>query len=347
VARAAPVSGIGRSRPAKVGHVGGVGDRLRNRLQERESSLTVTKMRACLSLFLLASLACSPARDDAGDPNPGRGGSAAGGAPTTAGTSNAGNAASGGGAGGVIAVPPSAGSTSGGTASGSSGGPGGGGGSGGATSSSPCGAGSIFCSDFETEAIPSELLFYPEYLRPTQSFITLDTTVKHGGQRALKVTGTDYSQMLGVAVPSKFWGRVYLRSATDIQPGHNTYVTAGTGTGDPNDGTYIRIGEHQCQLELNRNTDDKELLSNGGEYKCEGGVKLLKDTWYCLEFYYDGPGQETRVFVDGTEVTALHTTDWGSYEYKIFKLGFEKYHGDSKTLWYDDLALAAEQLHCL
>jgi len=80
---------------------------------------------------------------------------------------------------------------------------------------------------------------------------------------------------------------------------------------------------------------------------CSGGVKLLKDTWYCLEFYYDGPGQETRVFVDNTEVAPLHTTDWGTLDYKIFKLGFEKYHGAAKTLWYDDLAIATEQVGCL
>ena len=96
-------------------------------------------------------------------------------------------------------------------------------------------------------------------------------------------------------------------------------------------------------INLNRNTDDKELLSNGGQYMCQGGVKLLKDTWYCLEFYFDGPGQETRILVDGTEVPALHTTDWGTYDYKIFKLGYEKYGGQNKTLWYDDLALATEQ----
>lgn len=222
----------------------------------------------------------------------------------------------------------------------------GGGGSGGAANS-PCGVGSIFCTDFEADAISDKLVFFPEYLRAKQTFIALDTTVFHGGKRALKVTGTDYSQMLGVAVPSKFWGRVYLRSDTDIQEGHNTYVAAGTGTGNPNDGTYIRIGEHMCQLELNRNTDDKELLSNGGMYMCSGGVKLAKDTWYCLEFYYDGQGGETRVFVDNQEVVALHTTDWGKLDYKIFKLGFEKYHGQAKTLWYDDLALASEQLHCL
>ncbi|HVY32735.1 MAG TPA: hypothetical protein VHB79_39640 [Polyangiaceae bacterium] len=296
------------------------------------------------------ALGCSPAGNDGGTGRPATPG---GGGTATAGSG--GDAAQVGGTAGST-VQPVAGSTSGGSsAEGGANANGGtatagtatGGSASGGAANSPCGTGSIFCTDFEAETIPDKLVFYPEYLRATQALITLDTAVFHGGKRALKVTGTDSSQMLGVAVPSKFWGRVYLRSDTDIQEGHNTYVNAGTGTGDPNDGTYIRIGEHECQLELNRNTDDKELLSNGGMYMCSGGVKLLKDTWYCLEFYYDGPGQETRVFVDDKEVPALHTTDWGTLDYKIFKVGFEKYGGQAKTLWYDDLALAAEQLHCL
>ena len=216
-------------------------------------------------------------------------------------------------------------------------------GAGGGGPSAPC---DIFCTDFEAETIPDKLVFFPEYLRATQKFITLDSAGGRNGSRGLKVAGTDYSQMLGVTVPSKFWGRVYLRSDTDIQDGHNTYVAAAKSTGDPNDGVYIRIGEHKCQLELNRSSDDKELLSNGGQYMCEGGVKLLKDTWYCLEFLYDGPASEIRVFVDDAEVTALHATDWGPYDYNLFKLGFEKYHGGNKTLWYDDLALATQRVGC-
>ena len=66
--------------------------------------------------------------------------------------------------------------------------------------------------------------------------------------------------------------------------------------------------EHQRQL--NRNTDDKELLSSRGTYSCGGGVKLLANPWYRLEFCYDGPGQGTRVFVDRVEVNELHATDW-------------------------------------
>ncbi|MDF3068678.1 MAG: putative secreted protein [Polyangiaceae bacterium] len=267
----------------------------------------------------------------AGQVSQGGAGSPAGGQGTTAGSMTGGTASAGTSAGGTGGA--AAGSGGGGTNTGGAGG--------------PCGAGSIFCTDFNAAAIPAELLYYPEYERATQKTITLDSTVARGASGgSLKVVGSGFSQMLGVAVPSKFWGRVYLRSATDIQMGHNTYVAAGTETGDPNAGEYVRIGEHQCQLELNRKSDDKELLSNGGMYMCSGGIKLVKDTWYCLEFSYDGPGKEVRVFVDNMEVTALHATDWGPYDYKIFKLGFEKYHGMEKTLWYDDLALAAERVPC-
>ena len=299
-----------------------------------------TATRASSLLGLLGGLACSaagggsPGDDSSGSAGqkPVAGASASGGsgAMVTGGTAAAGQPAAGAG-GGSAAGAPAGGAGAGGKAS----------------SGDPCEGAGILCSDFEAEALPGELVFWPEHLRATQgSFVTLDNSVAHSGQRALKVVGTDFSQMLAVAVPGTFWGRVYLRSDTDIQSGHNTYVAAGTGSGDPNNGTYIRIGEHQCQLELNRSTDDKELLSNGGTYMCQGGVKLLKDTWYCLEFLYDGPGQEIRVFVDGSEVSALHSTDWGSYDYKVFKLGFEKYHGENKTLWYDDLALGASQLGC-
>lgn len=271
-----------------------------------------------------------------------------GGTASVAGNSTAGSGSSGGGNGNGGGSGGSGGGASGTSGGGGSATSGGGGGNGSGGGSTACGAGGIFCTNFDAETIPTQLLYYPEYERAAQTKVTLDSTVARGGTgRSLKVVGSGFSQMLGVTVPSKFWGRVYLRSSTDIQMGHNTYVAAGTdGSGDPNNGEYVRIGEHQCQLELNRKSDDKELLSNGGMYMCSGGVKLVKDTWYCLEFSYDGPGKDVRVFVDGTEVTALHATDWGPYDYKIFKLGFEKYHGAEKTLWYDDLALATEQLKC-
>jgi hypothetical protein len=308
---------------------------------------------ACVLVLGSLLVACTVAdQNPAADHQSGAGTSATAGTATSnvggGGSGNGAGAASGGSAGqgtggGAVGGNPTGGSSSGATANGGSAN----GGSAAGGAGSPCGNGSIFCSDFEAAAISPMLLFYPEYQRAAQTVITLDTTVFHGGKQALKVQGTTFSQMLGLTVPSKFWGRVYLRSDADMADGHNTYVTAGTGTGDPNDGEYIRIGEHVCQLELNRKSDDKEILSNGGQYMCSGGVKFLKDTWYCLEFYYDGPGQQTRVFVDNTEVAPLHTTDWGVFDYKIFKFGFEAYGGPNQTLWYDDLAIATEQVHCL
>ncbi|WP_437631600.1 hypothetical protein [Sorangium sp. So ce854] len=214
------------------------------------------------------------------------------------------------------------------------------------TGSAGSGACDIFCSDFEDGALPSEVQFFPEYLRASMGdYVTLDST-GHSGSRSVKVSGTGFSQMLGVPVPSTFWGRMYIKGDSASQMGHNTYVAATTGNGDPNNGEDIRIGEHQCQLELNRKSDDAEKLSNGGMYMCSGGVKLEANTWYCLEFHYNGPGREVRVFVDGTEVDAMHVTDWGPYEYKLFKFGFEKYHGGNKTMWYDDIALATSRVGC-
>lgn len=209
-------------------------------------------------------------------------------------------------------------------------------------------AGVAFCSDFEADSLPAEFQFFPEYQRDNiANFVTIDSTHAVSGSRSVKVVGSEFSQMLGVETPgSTFWGRVYLRSDTDIQSGHNTYVAATDGDGDPNNGEHIRIGEHQCQLEVNRRTDDAEKLSNGGTYECSGGVKLSANTWYCLEFFYDGPGSTVQVFVDGTEVPELHVTDWGPYDYKLFKFGFEKYHGGAKTLWYDDLALGSQRVGC-
>ncbi|WP_437678324.1 hypothetical protein [Sorangium sp. So ce131] len=306
------------------------------------------------SFAFLAVLALAPMAACGDDPEGGSamtgGGSDGSGASTTGGPSTTGGASTTGGPSTTTGSTSTTGGLS--TSTSTTGGGQGGGattgtGTGGtSTGSGGCAAANIFCSDFEGDALPSELQFFPAYLRDrASSFVTLDST-GHSGTRSIKVSGTDFSQMLGIAVPSTFWGRVYMKSDTAIQSGHNTYVAATTGDGDPNGGEHIRIGEHQCQLELNRKTDDAEKLSNGGTYQCEGGVRLEANTWYCLEFYYNGPGSEVRVFVDDAEVDALHVTNWGPYDYKLFKLGFEKYHGGAKNLWYDDLALGAERIGC-
>lgn len=213
-----------------------------------------------------------------------------------------------------------------------------------------CPSNAIFCADFESGTIPPQATFFPEYLRATMAtYLTVDATTGFNSGHSAKFVGTSFSQMLGVATgTSTFWTRVYLRSDVDMSTitGHATYVAATDGNGDPNMGEQIRVGEHTCQLELNRRSDDKELLSNGGKYMCMGGIVLAKNTWYCLETFYNGPGREVRVFVAGTESAPLHATDWGPYNYGMFKFGFENYSSPMRNMWYDDVAIAPQRIGC-
>jgi hypothetical protein len=218
-----------------------------------------------------------------------------------------------------------------------------------------CPTGAIFCADFESGSIPTQAVYYPDYQRTMMSmYMTVDSTVAHGGTHSLKITpGGNFSQMLGVMTgTATFWTRFYLRSEVDTVSvsGHDTFVLATDGNGDPNAGQHIRIGEHSCQLEINRKTDDKEILSdavNGNSmYMCSGGIAPMKNTWYCMEVFYDGPNSTVRVFVDSTESTALHVTDWGPYTYDMFKFGFENYGGTARNIWYDDVAIATQRIGC-
>jgi len=186
------------------------------------------------------------------------------------------------------------------------------------------------------------------------TYMAVDSTVAHNGTHSLAVTpGGNFSQMLGVMTGTPtFWIRLFVRQDinTSVVMGHDTFFAATDGNGDPNAGQMVRIGEHECQLEINRKSDDKEILSdavNGtSNYACSGGITLTPNTWYCIEAFYDGPNSTVRVFVNGTESTALHVTDWGPFTYDMFKFGFENYGGTPRNLWYDDVVVASQQVGC-
>ena len=302
----------------------------------------------------------------------GTGGSGTGGVVATGGATGTGGTVSSGGASGSTGGVSGTGGTGTGGASGSSGGATGTGGgaagttgTGGSVVAGQCPANAIFCATFENGQLPSGATFYPAYQQSTMStYVSVDATVgANGSAHSLKVTpGSNFSQMLGVPTTvSSFWATMYIRSDIDTSTvsGHDTFVAAiddsaagGTLTsaGDPNNGEAIRIGEHECQLEINRKSDDKEVLSdavNGtSNYTCAGGVTLSKDVWYCLEIFYDGPNSAVQVYVNGTEATGLHVTGWGPYNYDLFKFGFENYGGTARTIWYDDVAITKSKIGC-
>jgi hypothetical protein len=273
--------------------------------------------------------------------------------PGTGGASGAGAGGAGGGSGGAAGTSGTGGT--GGSAPGGAGGASGGGGAagtggaGGASVAGACPAGAIFCADFEDGSIPSQATFATNNYPPTVgNYFTVDGTMAHRGTHALKVTPTAQTQTLAVTTGvATFWTRVYLRSLdvdTSAVTGHDTFVFATDANGVNN----VRVGEHSCQLELNSaptNGAETELVSSGA-YMCSGGVAFARNTWYCLEVFYDGPNGEVRVFVDGTEVGPLHATGWGPFAYTAFKFGFESYGGTARTLWYDDVAVATQRIGC-
>jgi hypothetical protein len=329
----------------------------------------VLSFGACLA-FTGVLTSCSSSDSGGGTAAAGSGGSGVGGsgAAGTAGaiTSVGGSSLGGGGTGGLSGVAGSSGAPAatagaGGLAQAGGGSPGAAGASGGAAGSAAvggagaCPSNAIFCADFEAGTIPSAAVFFPAYQQSmVATYMNVDATVAHGGTHSLKVTpGSNFSQMLGVMTGTPtFWTRMYLRQDinTNTVMGHDTFVTATDSNGDPNMGAQIRVGEHSCQLELNRASDDKEILSdamNGtSNYTCAGGITFMPNTWYCLQTFYDGPNSTVRVFVNSTEVTALHVTDWGPFTYDMFKFGFENYGGTGRNRWYDDVVIAPTQVGC-
>jgi len=226
---------------------------------------------------------------------------------------------------------------------------------GGGSPTGACPANAIFCADFESGSIPSAAVYSPAYQQTTMAtYMAVDATVAHGGSHSLKVTpGGNFSQMLNVTTgAARFWTRFYLRQDinTNTVMGHDTFVAATDPSANTGNALDIRIGEHECQLELNRSSDDKEILSDAvdgnSSYTCAGGTVFAPNTWYCVEALYDGPNSSVRVFVNSAEVSALNVTDWGPYAYQTFKFGFENYGGTTRTLWYDDVAIAPQQIGC-
>lgn len=241
---------------------------------------------------------------------------------------------------------------------GSAGGDGGGSPDGAGGGNGACPANAIFCADFESGSIPSEAVFFPAYQQSMAStYVTIDSTVAHSGKDSVKflnVANPSSSSMLVVKTNTPtFWSRVYIRQDIDTATvtAHDSFFGATTGSGDANDGSLVRVGEHSCQLEINKLPGDTEILSDttgpdggAGNYVCSGGIAFTANTWYCVETFFDGPNSTVHVYVDGMDTT-LVATNWGPFTFDAFKFGFEL-SGPLRNVWYDDIVLAPQRVGC-
>ncbi len=291
----------------------------------------------------------APAGGAAGMAGAGGGGDAGSGG--DAGTAGQGGIAGDAGLGGALAMGGDAGiGGSGGDAGASAGTSGAAGTSGTGGAATTCPSTASFCADFEGTGLPAGSSYQPTYQAAQWAdFVAIDDTVAHGGSHSfmVKPTGLDgYSyRLLSVPAPApSFWVRLYVRSDVDLgQSEHNAFFGATTGTGDQNSGDLMEVAEQYCQVVMNLHDD--VVTSIGGTMACgSGGVLLAKDTWHCAEAFFDGPNGHIQVFSDGTPV--IDKSGWTALTYQTFVFGFLEFHGPSRTMWYDDVAVATERIGC-
>ncbi len=242
------------------------------------------------------------------------------------------------------------------------------------------------CFDFEN-GLPAELTH-------AASQYEVDNSVGYKSNSSVRVDTQNGMNggFFKLAPPSNdFWARVFLRSSGD-QAGSSYggddqgFARAhGVILRGEDAGHHLRIGDHRCQLEINRDgdgpfahlSDDLELTS--GQYGDDAdvcretfGARMQPDTWYCLEVHFNGDGNEVQVFWDNQNVQQLHVTNdrtwtnadkapggpwsmtsdqpWGPYSFDYFAFGYQSFNNLNSapdiSFWFDGVALSSSRIGC-
>lgn len=312
---------------------------------------------SCSVGFLMAARGC--AKDTAsnsggtggvtGSGGNGSGGNGSGGVPPgtggagTAGARGIGGSNGSGGAGGT--------SGTGGTAAGGNGGTGGSGaGTGGAAGIGTVSCASLpFCDDFQTGTAsqPPNAAKWTVDLNGSGT-VTIDGSLGHNSSQSLHVSANNgfhtMAMVKGAPVfplpAGVLYGRAYLRLGSALTTNHVIWIEAGSII---NDMYETRIGANTGLLDLNLWPGS----SGSGELDSRAtGVTLLPGVWDCIEFMFDNTARETRVWLNSTELTDLHVTNWSLPGYDAIRFGWELNAGTSE-IWYDDIALGYARIGCL
>ncbi|MFO0605085.1 MAG: hypothetical protein U0324_18030 [Polyangiales bacterium] len=228
-----------------------------------------------------------------------------------------------------------------------------------------CGAFPL-CDDFESSPVggaPARWAVVSPNCSGTGR-VTVDGAVAHGGSRSVRVDGgggycdhvfladTAVAPTLGAVV----YGRVFVRFSAAFGDGHVTFLTLRDAADGNRD---LRMGGQSRIFMWNRESDDATLpeLSPAGIARSARPTPL---TWHCVEFRLDQGAGALQTWVDGAAVEGL-TVDatptmdvdarWlsrGMWRPRVvdWKLGWESYAGQTMTVWFDDVALAATRVGC-
>jgi hypothetical protein len=287
----------------------------------------------------------------------------------SSGVASAGGSGSGGTAGGRggSAGAAAGGGASGGGARGGSGGAAGGvggGGAGGAVDGGqPAVCAGLFCEDFESGAIDSNVW----RLNQTggQTVTVQKTTVGHGKYAAQfhalpNVLSSDFiiTKNAPTALRGHHFGRAYVNVTPKPPDQHMVVLIAGT-TGFPKS-KYLEVGsihnmwQLSTQSLLGVNSNGTALSGSAEAYSQPGGAIPLAQ-WFCMEWEFNDAPDQIRVFVNGAEDYAFTNISFNGVTtgqvggFAEFAFGFYIWHAATYPfdMYYDDIVLDTKRVGCL
>ena len=288
----------------------------------------------------------------------GLGGSPAGGSPGSGGHGTGGLGSGGAASGGETGVGGSGASATGGAGSGGEGAAPGSGGS----SGDPC-ATAALCDGFEGDMDPTWTVQQDSVPMPA-----IDSSKgANGSSSSLKVSGTTQQSFLVAPVPAQsFYVRTYMNfsQGTGSISAHGWFIV-GADNATSGAGAQMRLGASAnhghpetdfnvygggCNGEKTQFSDGASDGNQGWNNTTADVFNFTADTWYCVEAFFDGAGEEFRLWVDGQEKPGLHVTeatmcDAWSPTYTVVKIGAGA-NGNIGDIWYDDVVISTQPIGC-
>jgi hypothetical protein len=71
---------------------------------------------------------------------------------------------------------------------------------------------------------------------------------------------------------------------------------------------------------------------------------LPANTWHCIELSFNGAGKVQQLYVAGQQVINATNYPNDTPNLTYFKFGFESFHGPTRQMWYDDVAVAPTRI---
>jgi hypothetical protein len=211
---------------------------------------------------------------------------------------------------------------------------------------SRCSGGSFFvCEDFETPALDTNRWFYnPGNGGNASGFAALDKSRAARGKQSLHFHTETNPKGSGSQVKAKspeprlangFFLRSFVYFGQPIPDHHLNYFNV---VAPGNDGGMFTVGSLDGKLGI------VEFGPHNGDHAVTADP-LVIGRWVCLEWQVHPSTNEVRVWLDESEVSALHVTDWLPSAFSDFFLELISYQG-TYDIWIDELAYGPERIGC-